>query len=219
MQTLSASSSVRALTLWSWAVRRRDHAGEKTAYQVLTGAAPAQNIVIDLTAPDVGCSLAERTLFTTIKLEQLEKSGEKIEPVRTAGFPGAVLLMLPNKSHASPWDYPCSYYNHDIEFFALLHQSHPHRTWFPGKAESQEHRGLLRHKAQHLFSAKWHQITWSVSPRRGGEPRPAGETSSWSQAVFWRAPIWGHRRAEGAHTRWGVLFHLAELNYMYKSWF
>lgn len=84
-------------------MRRRDQA-EETAYQRLTGSATAERIVIDLTVPDVGCSSADRTSFTTIKSEQL--SSDRISEdfcVRAAD-----LLMPPNKSSARVQEIPAT---------------------------------------------------------------------------------------------------------------
>lgn len=132
--------------------------------------------------------------------------------MRTSAFelPTSWCLQINRVRECRKYQRP--YSNHDIKFFVLLHQRHPHRTWCQGKGRCEECRGALRTEAQHLHRGWRCQSPRSVSSGRGWGSHPVGETSCWSQSV-WYLQRGVHKRGEGAQrTRWEGLLWLAITN-------
>lgn len=132
--------------------------------------------------------------------------------MRTSAFelPTSWCLQINRVRECRKYQRP--YSNHDIKFFVILHQRHPHRTWCQGKGRCEECRGALRTEAQHLHWGRRCQSPRSVSSGRGWGSHRVGKTSCWSQSV-WYLQRGVHKRGEGAQrTRWEGLLWLAITN-------
>lgn len=109
--------------------------------------------------------------------------------------------------------YPGAYFNHDVKFFVLLNQRHPHRTRYPGNGRWLDYRGALRTTharcAEPLHQLWWLERPWFVSSRLWWEPHPPGEMFCWSQSVCGKPPAsflqrGDHRRGDCAQRRWAT---------------